>query len=59
MWVFTRFEGVWTQLKKLVGTGSTPPTTQGLSTALSANGNTLAVGGPSNNSQEGAVWIFV
>ena len=44
---------------KLVGTGSVPPTGQGVSVAISADGNTLAVGGPADNSDTGAVWVFV
>jgi hypothetical protein len=60
-WVFTRTAGIWTQQgTKLVGTittiGSKPK--QGLSVCLSANGNTLAIGGPNDNSFIGATWIF-
>lgn len=51
--------GVWTQQgSKLVGTGSTGFANQGYSVSLSSNGNTLAVGGYSDDSQIGAVWIF-
>jgi hypothetical protein len=56
-WVFTRSGGVWTQQSKLVGTdaaGAAP-----VSVALSPNGNTAIVGGPFNNSNTGAAWVFV
>jgi hypothetical protein len=60
-WVFTRSNGVWTQQgAKLVGTGGLNNPSQGTSVALSADGNTLASGGPDDNVQNfaGAVWVF-
>jgi hypothetical protein len=58
-WVFTRSGGVWTQQgSKLVGTGAVGVTLQGFSVALSADGNTAIVGGPTNNSNAGAAWVF-
>jgi hypothetical protein len=62
-WVFTRSGGVWTQQgNKLVGTGAAPSPSgnvyQGYSVALSADGNTAIVGGPSDNGV-GAAWVFV
>lgn len=51
-WVFTRSSGTWTQQAKLVGTGASGQTRQGRSAALSADGNTAAVGG------SGAVWVY-
>jgi hypothetical protein len=57
-WIFTRSGGFWTQQgNKLVpsdGVGS--PFFTG--TALSADGNTAIAGGPGNNSNEGAAWVF-
>src|SRR5262245_64726841 len=50
-WVFTRSSGVWSQQAKLVGTGAAG-STQGLSVALSADGNTAIAGG------SGAAWVF-
>ena len=45
-WVFTRKDGVWTQLgNKLVGSGTVGRALQGSSVALSANGKTAIVGG--------------
>jgi len=58
-WIFTRSGSTWSQQgSKLVGTGATGAASQGQSVDLSANGNVLAVGGGTDNSNAGAVWIF-
>jgi hypothetical protein len=58
-WVFTRSGGVWTQQgTKLVGTSAVGPSQQGFSVALSADGNTAFIGGPDDNGQDGAAWVF-
>jgi FG-GAP repeat len=61
-WVFTRSYGVWTQQgNKLVGATSEYGGglwSQGASVALSADGNTAIVGGPSDNKTKGAAWVF-
>jgi hypothetical protein len=68
-WVFTRSGGVWTQQgKKLVGSGAVGSARQGMSVALSADGNTAIVGGPDDNPWDrsvpfglgaaGAAWVF-
>jgi hypothetical protein len=58
-WVFTRSNGVWTQLgKKLVGSGAVGRASQGWSVALSANGTAAIVGGPFDNSNSGAAWVY-
>jgi hypothetical protein len=58
-WVFTRNGGVWTQQgKKLVGTGAVGSARQGMSVALSADGNAAMVGGWADNSKTGAAWVF-
>jgi uncharacterized protein (TIGR03437 family) len=65
-WVYTRSGTVWTQQGKLVGTGAVslgaigavPGVLQGSAVALSADGNTAIVGGPYDNNQNGATWIF-
>jgi hypothetical protein len=58
-WVFTRSGGTWTQQgKKLVGTGAMGKARQGMSVALSVDGNTAIVGGWSDNSKTGAAWVF-
>ncbi len=58
-WVYTRSAGVWAQQgAKLVGSGATGNATQGASVSISADGNTAVVGGYSDNSGSGAIWIF-
>jgi PKD repeat protein len=59
-WVFTRSSGVWTPggTKLPLGTGAVGAALQGYSVALSADGNTAIVGGPYDNSQAGAAWVF-
>jgi len=58
-WIFTRTAGVWTQQgSKLVGTGAVGNAQQGNSVSLSQDGDTLAIGGPQDNSGIGAIWIF-
>ena len=58
-WVFTRSGGTWTQQgSKLVGAGHAGKSLQGRSVALSADGNTVLVGGFGDNSLAGAAWVF-
>jgi hypothetical protein len=58
-WVFTRSGGVWTQQgDKLVGSGAIGTPAQGISVALSADGNTAIVGGSFDNNGIGAAWVF-
>jgi hypothetical protein len=61
-WVFMRNGGVWIQQgNKLVGTTDAYGGglwSQGASVALSADGNTAIVGGPSDNMTTGAAWVF-
>lgn len=59
VWIFTRSGTTWTQQgSKLVGTGNTGAAWQGISTSLSADGNTLILGGYSDNTNQGALWVF-
>ena len=58
-WVFTRGNGVWTQQRKLVGSGATGAGGLGKSVALSADGNTALVGGSRDNGFAGAAWVFI
>ncbi len=61
-WIFTKIGGVWTQQgPKLVGTGSVSTTSvyQGTSVDISADGNTVIIGGTNDNSNQGAAWIFI
>ncbi len=58
-WVLTRSGGVWTQQgPKLVGSGAGGCAEQGTSVSLSADGNTAIVGGPGDNSNAGAAWVW-
>jgi hypothetical protein len=57
-WVFTRRHGVWTQQgDKVVGGGAVGNAGQGISVALSSDGDTAIVGGPFDNGS-GAAWVF-
>jgi hypothetical protein len=69
VWVFTSSNGVWTQQgSKLVGTGADGYAQQGSSVALSADGNTVIVGGPGDDpcgslgpgclGTSGATWVY-
>jgi hypothetical protein len=59
-WIWTRNSaGVWTQQgAKLVGSGAVGSGQQGTSVAISADGNTAAIGAPLDNANAGAVWIW-
>ena len=58
-WVFVRTDTTWAQQgSKLLGTGASNPACQGLSVSLSADGNTAIVGGPLDNNQAGAAWVY-
>jgi len=57
-WLFTRSNGVWSQEAKLVGTAATGAAQQGASVSLSGDGNTAMVGGPHDNDDIGAAWVF-
>jgi hypothetical protein len=56
-WIFTRASGIWSQQgSKLVGTSSIGTSNQGYS--VSVYQDTLVIGGPSDNSGIGAIWVF-
>ena len=58
-WVWTRSGGHWTQQStKLVGSGAVGHAAQGWSVSLSADGNTAIVGGPFDNHNAGAAWVW-
>jgi hypothetical protein len=60
--VYTRVNGAWSQQgPKLVGSSAIPGSfgsDQGMSVALSSDGNIAAVGGSNDNELAGAVWIY-
>jgi hypothetical protein len=59
-WIFTRVNGNWVQQGPMLqGTGGQSLTdTQGNSVSISADGNTVLVGGPADKKRTGAAWIF-
>jgi uncharacterized repeat protein (TIGR01451 family) len=58
-WVWTRSGGVWTQQgNKLFGTGAVGTAAQGISVAISADGNIALVGGASDSNRIGATWVW-
>jgi hypothetical protein len=59
-WVFTRDNnGLWTQQgNKLVGTLNNGAAEQGISVAISDDGNTAMVGGWQDDHSKGAAWVF-
>ena len=68
-WIFTRNNNVWTEQQKIIPTGyisyANHQGTQvylgvdmGTSVAMSADGNTALIGGPVDNNDTGAVWVF-
>ena len=57
--VYTRSAGVWTQQgNKLVATDTIGLASQGISVALSADGNTALVGGSYDNNGVGATFVY-
>ncbi|AYL96470.1 MBG domain-containing protein [Mucilaginibacter celer] len=58
--VFTRSVGNWTQMgNKLVGSGEVQGGRGGDAVAISADGKTLLIGAPNNNSNAGGVWVYI
>jgi hypothetical protein len=59
-WVFTRSGTTWEQQgSKLTGAGENGKGLFGNSVALSADASTALIGGPNDNLERGAVWVFV
>jgi hypothetical protein len=59
-WVFVRSAGVWSQQgSKLVSTDQVGQGNQGHAVSISGDGNTALVGGPFDDSDKGAAWIYV
>ena len=57
-WIFVRSHGVWNQQAKLVGAGAIGAAAQGASVSLSSDGKSAIVGGPGDNSDAGAAWVY-
>ena len=59
VWVFTRNGTTWTQQgNKLAASDSVGSARQGYASDLSADGNTLIVGGYADNANAGAAWVY-
>src|SRR3989339_456848 len=58
-YVYKRVNNSWIEEAKLVGSGIEGYPMQGFSVAISADGNTVLVGGPKDSSTRGAAWIFI
>jgi hypothetical protein len=57
-WIFARKNGVWQQGGTLRGKPRRGPSAQGVSVALSGDGDTAIVGGPFDDFGAGAAWVF-
>jgi FG-GAP repeat protein len=61
-WVYGRVSDVWSQQAKLVGGGTVRAGSgnigQGAAVSLSEDGNTALVGGPYDDGETGAAWVF-
>jgi hypothetical protein len=59
-WIFVKSNGAWVQQgSKIRGSGGVETmASQGLGVAISSDGNTAMVGGPGDNNNIGAAWIF-
>jgi surface protein len=59
VWAFVRTDDAWTQQgARMVSSGATGKARQGGSVSISADGNTMMVGGYHDNTRKGAVWIY-
>ncbi len=57
-WIYVRDGNEWKQEAKLVGTGNVGLAQQGRAVAISADGNTVVIGGYFDSGGIGAAWIF-
>jgi hypothetical protein len=58
-WVFARSGSTWSQQgSKLVGTGAVGAAEEGMSVALSGDGDTALIGGPGAHGYDAGAWVF-
>jgi FG-GAP repeat len=58
VWAFTRSDGLWSQQGSKLTGGEEGNSQFGVYVALSADGDTALVGGPGDNDDAGAAWVF-
>jgi FG-GAP repeat len=58
VWVFERSGGVWSQQGQKLTGGEEGNSQFGVLVALSADGDTALIGGPGDNDDAGAAWVF-
>ena len=58
VWIYTRTAGVWTQQTAIIPGDVSGSAQIGKSVAISADGNTVAFGGPGDSSSAGATWVY-
>jgi hypothetical protein len=58
VWAFTRSSGAWSQQGQKLTGGEEGNSQDGVYVALSADGNTALIGGPGDNDDAGAAWVF-
>ncbi|MFN5424579.1 MAG: beta strand repeat-containing protein, partial [Bacteroidota bacterium] len=59
VWVFARSGDSWVQQgNKLVGSGAVGNAQQGWKLSISADGNTMIIGGNADDNSKGAAWVF-
>ena len=58
VWEFTRAGSTWTQGQELTANDENGKGQFGLSVALSGDGKTALIGGPSDEGEVGAAWVF-
>jgi len=61
-WIFSQKNGSWTQQQKLTVSGATGIAQAGFSVAISGDGSTIIMGGPTDDTvssyAQGAAWVF-
>ena len=58
-WIFSRSGGIWTQSgNKLYGGGAVGGANEGYSVMISGNDSVAIIGGPTDNSNIGATWVY-
>jgi hypothetical protein len=60
IWVYKKTGAAWAQQgAKIKGSNAVGSAKQGSTVSVSANGTTAIIGGPSDNTNKGAFWVFI